>query len=170
MHLTIKMQLSFKEYAKLLLTLTYRKPVMILLITAVIILLVWIVCYHAGISHLPEPTIYQYFTLFLICLVQPIVIYSTIWKNYHSSNLLKEQLEITFTETQIKIRDESFYAEYDWQKIYRVYELKNWYLIYQNNLSAITIPKKAFEHNEWSFISLLKSIPNISINLKNKGA
>jgi hypothetical protein len=29
-----------------------------------------------------------------------------------------------------------------WTKIYKLAEKKNWFLIYQNNLSAILIPKK----------------------------
>lgn len=46
------------------------------------------------------------------------------------------------TEDEIKIRGESFYMEILWSKIYKIVEKKNWFLIYQNNLSAILIPKK----------------------------
>ncbi len=43
---------------------------------------------------------------------------------------------------EIKIRGESFYMEILWSKIYKIVEKKKWFLIYQNNLSAILIPKK----------------------------
>ncbi len=49
---------------------------------------------------------------------------------------------MTLAENEIKIKGESFYMEILWSKIYKIVEKKSWFLIYQNNLSAILIPKK----------------------------
>jgi len=157
----------FKAYVKLLFTLTYRKPIMILLVSVAILLVLWIIDYRLNIFTLPAPSYYQYFTLFLIGIVQPSVIYNNIYKNYHSSSHLKEKLKIEFTPTQIKITGESFYTELAWQKIFKVLELNNWFLIFQNNFSAIIIPKKVLQPNEAEFVALVKSIKGIHTNLKN---
>jgi hypothetical protein len=134
-------------------------------------MLTWIIGYYSNILPLPEPTFYQYTTLFLITIAQPLVIYSTIWKNYHSSSHLKEPTEIELTPKEIKITGESFYTVLLWPKIYKVVELKNWFLIYQNNLSAVIIPKKSFLTGEIEkFRQMLRSIPGLDIQLKEPKA
>jgi hypothetical protein len=55
---------------------------------------------------------------------------------------LRETLDMDLAEDEIRIRGESFYMEILWPKIYKIVEKKKWFLIYQNNLSAILIPKK----------------------------
>jgi len=48
-----------------------------------------------------------------------------------------------------------------------VVELKKWFLVYQNNLSAIIIPKKSFLPNQVEeFKQLLTSIPGLSLSLR----
>lgn len=115
---------------------------MIFLVCFALLMVLWIVLYHLNILNLPEPLIYQYITLLLIAVIQPTVIFTTILRNYYSSNHLRETLDMDLTEDKIKIRGESFYMEILWPKIYKIVEKKNWFLVYQNNLSAILIPKK----------------------------
>lgn len=161
----VKTSVSFKEYAKLLLKLTYRKPIMIVIVFVAFAMLVWIITAGLNIINIPQPTIYQYITLGLITVVQPLVIYHTIWNNYHSSSHLKERLEMELDFTHIHITGESFYTKLTWQKTYKVVELKNWFLIYQNNLSAVIIPKKSFADNQIEeFKKLLKEIPGLDLH------
>jgi len=163
----IKTKVSFKEYVKLLYSLAYRKPIMRLLIGVSVLTLLWIVLFYLHIFDLPKPIIYQYITLLLIAVVQPIVIYSTIWQNYHSSNHLRETLEMELTEEEIKITGESFYMEILWQKMFKIVEEPHWFLIYQNNLSAILIPKKELSSSEITdFKKILKQVPNVPVQLK----
>jgi hypothetical protein len=115
---------------------------MIFLVCFALLLVLWIALYHLDILNLPEPVIYQYITLLLIAVIQPTVIFTTIIRNYYSSNHLRETLDMDLTKYEIKIRGESFYMEILWSKIYKIVEKENWFLIYQNNLSAILIPKK----------------------------
>ncbi|HEU0137583.1 MAG TPA: YcxB family protein [Flavobacterium sp.] len=133
------------------------------LIGVAILLLLWIVLHAVNIFNLPEPVIYQYITLALIVLVQPIVIFTTIRKNYYSSNHLRENLDFELTENKVMIRGESFYMEILWSKIHKVVEMKKWFLIYQNNLSAIIIPKKQLKQSEEDEIRIilkgLKEVP-----------
>jgi hypothetical protein len=163
--MTIKTKISFKEYVLLLYRLTYKKPVMKLLLVVAVAMLVWIVGYYTNILPVPKPTIYQYTTFFLITIVQPTVIYTTIRKNYRSSSHLKEELKIEFTTTEIKMRGDSFYTVLEWAKIYKVQELKDWVLIYQNSLSAVIIPKSSLTGKLREFKHLLQSIRGLTLKL-----
>ena len=165
----IKASVSFNQYLRLLFGLAYRKPIMILLLSIALLLVMWIVTFNFHLLLLPAPVYYQYLTLSLILFIQPLVIYITIRRNYFSSNHLKEKLAIEFTNDEIKIRGDSFYTTLIWMKTYKVVELEKWYLIYQNTLSAILIPKKSFEvGQEQEFKAMLKSIKGIKLHLANK--
>lgn len=167
--MVIKVRVTFKDYLKLMFGLTYRKPIMILLLFVDLVMILWIVGYFFNLLSLPQPTIYQFTTLILISVVQPFVIYITIRRNYQSSNHLGERLEIGITGSEIKIHGQSFYMELKWDKIYKIIEHVNWYLIYQNNLSAIVIPKKAFHKDEEeNFIKILMNTRKVPMHLKEK--
>ena len=161
--MTVVTKVSFKEYVILLYRLTYKKPVMKLLLFVAAVMVVWIVGYYSKILPVPKPAIYQYITFFLITIVQPLVIYNTIRQNYRSSSHLKEQLKIEFTQTEIKMHGDSFYTVLEWAKIYKVQELKDWILIYQNSLSAIIIPKRSLTGKLREFKHLLQSIPGLKL-------
>ncbi|MBI3882879.1 MAG: phosphatase PAP2 family protein [Sphingobacteriales bacterium] len=137
---------------------------MLLILFVDCLMLTWVLGYYGHFLPLPKPTYYQYFTIFLISIVQPIVIYTTIRNNYNSSNHLKEPLEIEFSDQEIKLTGDSFYTVLAWTKIFKVVELKNWFLIYQNNLSAVIIPKKSFSpDDEIEMKRLLRSITSLNL-------
>jgi len=146
--MTIKTKVTFKEYAKLLFGLAYQRPIMKLLVGVAVLILLWILFYYLNLFNLPEPIIYQYLTLGLIVLAQPIVIYTTIRTVYYSSNQISEPLEMQILPEEIKIHGESFYMDVKWEKIFKIIEKPDWFLIYQNSLSAIIIPKKALQESE----------------------
>ena len=133
------------------------------------VMLIWILGYYLHFLALPKPQIYQYITLILISVVQPTVIYWTIKRNYDSSNHLREQLEIELTRNEIKILGESFYTEITWKKVFKIDEKTNWFLIYQNNLSAIIIPKKDFRKPQLEeFKQIVKAITGVPVHLINE--
>ena len=166
--MTIKTKISFTEYLKLLLTLTYRKPMMIVILCVALAMLAWILGYYLHFLPVPKPLIYQYITLALITVIQPLVIFNTIWINYYSSNHLRECLEIEFTSTEIKIHGDSFYLEMTWEKVYQVLELDHWLLFYQNNLNAIIVPKRSFPGEQAEeFKKFLNTIRGVPVHLKN---
>lgn len=165
----IKVRIIFKEYLKLLFGLTYRKPIMIVILFVDLIMITWITLFVLRLNGIPGVTYFQFTTVALITFIQPAVIYNTIRKNYQSAAHLKEKLEMEFTRNLLKIQGESFYTELMWVKTFRVRELKKWFLIYQNNLSAIIIPKKAFtKHQQSEFRDFLKNIPELELHLLNK--
>ncbi len=164
--MTIKTHISFTEYARLLYTLAYRKPFMWLIVAIGAAMWFWIISYYSGWFGFPKPSIYQYITAVLITVIQPAFIFLTIWQNYHSSAHLQESMVVEFTQDLVKLTGKSFYTELGWKRLFRILELKNWYLIYQNNLSAVIIPKKSFGKKCAEFQRLLQAIPGIPKKLK----
>lgn len=155
----VKTKVTFKEYVKLLYGLTYQRPVMKLLVGVAILIILYIIFYFLNILNLPEPVVYQYITLAFITIVQPIVIYTTIHRVYYSSNHICEPLEMEILPKEIKIQGESFYMEVKWDKMFKIVEKSNWFLIYQNSLSAIIIPKNDLQESDIrEFKEILKSV------------
>jgi hypothetical protein len=127
-----------------------------------LVMILWIGVYFSHLFRVPQPKIYQYLTLGMIAVVQPTVIYWTIKRNYESSNHLREPLEINANEKEINITGESFYTEIAWDKVYKIEEEKNWFLVYQNNLSAILISKKDLSEEQLKqFKEILRAIPKV---------
>ena len=59
--------------------------------------------------------------------------------------------------------------EIKWDKVFKIEELADWFLVYQNTLSAVIIHKKDFSSAELEeFISIITAIPNVPVHLKNK--
>lgn len=168
--MVIKVKVSFEEYMKLLYILMYTKPLLIFIVFVDILLLTWIFVYYTSLLDVSEPSYYQFFATLLITVFQPAGFFYIIWRNYRSSNQLTEELEIDLSPTLIKVRGDSFYMELLWEKIYKVVELKNWFLIYQNTLSAVIIPKQSLSPEEQQeFVTLLDTIPsNVRVELKSK--
>lgn len=163
----IKAKISFKEYRNLLFMLTYRKPILKILLCVAFAMVVWILGYYLHFLPVPKPKIYQYITLILIAVVQPITIYLIIKRNYESGNHLKEPLEIEVTRDVIKVQADSFYMEIKWDKLFKIDEHSDWFLIYQNTLSAILIPKKDLDNTQLEeFKRLLTSVPRVPIHFK----
>jgi len=165
----IHTEISFPEYRNLLFKLTYRKPGMRLILAVALLMLIWILVYYFHILRVPEPKIYQYITLGFITLVQPTVIFWTIKQVFDSSTHLGQQLKIELTEDIIKMHGESIYMEIQWNNIFKVDELNTCFLIYQNSLSAIIIPKKDFpEEDHQQLRNIFGTLSDLPVHLKQK--
>jgi hypothetical protein len=164
--MTIKTRISFKEYRTLLFGLAYRKPVMKILLGVDLLTISWILAYYSHLAPVPKPLIYQYVTVILITLVQPGMIYWTIKRNYESSNHLREPLEIKILRTEIQLNGKSFSTQMAWNKVFKIDEQLHWFLVYENTLSAIIIPKKAFTKTELlEFRKILQTIKKVPVHL-----
>jgi hypothetical protein len=165
----ITSRISFKDYAKLLFSLAYKKPMIRVILGVALLLLLWILGYHFHFLPVPNPHIYPFITLALIVVVQPSIIYLTIRQVYYSSNHLQEKLAIALTQEEIRITGESFYLKITWDKIFKIQETKHWYLIYQNNLSAVILHKKDFHgKQENDFRKILSTLERVPIGLKKE--
>ena len=164
----IKTKIRFKDYVKLLYSLAYERTMLRILVLVALLLLLWILFYNFDVLNLPKPLIYQYITFSLIAIGQPAIIFITIWRNYYSSNQLRETLEIELAQEMIKINGESYYMEIEWEKLFKIVEKPNWFLMYQNNLSAIIIPKKDMNATDIvDFRKLLNGLKIVPVELLN---
>lgn len=156
--MTIETKLDFKKYLTLMYTLTFRKPIMILLAIAGLIMFGSSILYFLGYAvPVDSPPYFQLVFGFFIIAFLPFSIYWTSRKNFSSHSRLHEKIIYEFTEEKIKQIGESFFSEIDWTKIYKIMELKNWILIYHNRQVANLIPKESFGDNLPEFKQLVKS-------------
>ena len=167
--ITVKGRIRFKEYVFLMYRLIYKKPLMILVLCAGLLMLAWILAGNFDLMDLPPPPAMPYVACTFILLIQPLLIFFTIKRSFDSNHLIHEPHEITFTRKEIKIRGNSFYTEYFWATTHKVEELKEWFLVYQNYLSATLIHKRYFNKEELrEFKDLLRSIHDLDLNLKDE--
>ncbi len=155
-----------KEYVKLLVGRAYHKPLLRLIVGVGVAMAFWIIGYHMGLSFLPKPQYFQYTTLVLIMIAQPVGIVLTTRKTYRTSGHLQEQVEMEFTPEQIRLRGESYYTELTWANVHKVVELPNWFMIHHNSLTAILLPKRSLQTGqEEEFERLLRSIPGLELDM-----
>ncbi|MFZ1228748.1 MAG: hypothetical protein WAT40_12610 [Saprospiraceae bacterium] len=160
----VKTKISFKEYVKLIYSIAYKKTLLRLLLLVAFLILLWIIFYYLHIFNLPKPIIYQYITLILIVIVQPSLIFVTIWRNYYSSNHLQEALEMEISQKEIKITGKSYYMEVKLENLFKIVEKAKWFLMYQNNLSAIIVSKKDMNSSDLKTIrKIITEIDNVPV-------
>jgi hypothetical protein len=94
-----------------------------------------------------KPPYFQLIFGFAIVALLPFLIYRSAKKNYSTHGRLQERIIYNFTEERITITGETFSSELSWEKTYKIEELRDWILIYQNNIIANIIPKANFGGN-----------------------
>jgi len=164
--MTIETKFDFKSYLRLMYNLTYRKPLMMYLTVSGLMMFIISFLYFLGSNSLfVEPPYFSFvFGLFIIAFL-PFSIYRSAKRNFSSHGRLQEKIIYEFTDEKIRIIGETFNSEMDWEKTYKVLELKNWILIYQNRQIANILPKDSFGENLLGFKDLVKR-KNIRSKLK----
>ena len=162
----IETKLDFKRYLKLMYILSYRKPSMFGLTVFGFLMLVMAISLFFDTNYDSEQFPFSMILFgFVFMAFMPITIYLSAKKNFSTNGRLKEKIVYEFTDEKIKIIGESFNSEMTWGKTYKIVELKNWILIYQNKLDANVIPKESFESNLDDFKEIVKT-KNIKQKLK----
>jgi mRNA-degrading endonuclease YafQ of YafQ-DinJ toxin-antitoxin module len=137
--------IDVKEYIRLIMILTYRRGIIRFLVLLGVIFLVWSIFSLCGGWYFYGTITYAQLTLAIFILFfLPIVFHRRAKMNFNSNERLKENITYIFSEKQITIRGESFQVEMSWEKIYKIEEIKDWLLIYQNRNSANIIPLRYF--------------------------
>jgi len=164
--MTIETKLDLNGYLKLMYTLTYRKPLIIFLTIIGLMMFFGSILYLLGFKiPFDGPPIFQITFGFFITAILPFSVYRSGKKNFFSHGRLHEKIIYEFTEEKIKQVGETFNSEMDWTKIYKIQELKDWILIYQNRQMAFLLPKKSFGDNLYYFKNLVKS-KGVKANLR----
>lgn len=127
--------------------LTYRKWTMKFAMAMGILLFIFSIMYFVGLIEATETPIFPIAFSIVILFVVPISIYFSSKKNYKTHIRLHEEVSYEITDEAIILTGESFNSEMTWDKTYKVVELRNWFLIYQNKIVANIIPKTSVGNN-----------------------
>lgn len=166
-----KSRINFNDYFKLNYILTYKNRWAIYISIVGLLMLAVTVLYYSGLT--PEifakgttPYFQLFFGLFTSIGI-PISIYFMAKKNFKTSERLQEEIEYDFTNEKFKLTGNSFSSEMTWDKTYKIQELKNWYLIYQNRKVANLIPKSNLSTDQIEYLrTFFKTFRNVKLKLK----
>lgn len=122
----------------------YCRPVMLIILVCSILLLVLSIVQLVGIMPVTDMTYYQLFVGILYIGYTPIRIARAIRKNYDSNLRLQEKLQFEFTHEKIVTRGESFTTEMSWDKLNKIVEINNCFLLFADRKQAHFVPKEDF--------------------------
>lgn len=107
------------------------------------------------------------FGIFAI-IILPLSVFWSARKHFHSNARIRETIKYEFTPQTMRVNGDSFQSELEWHKTYKVWEMQDWFLIYQSNLVFNMIPKRFFTTNQLiEFKELLKKSSITKLKLKN---
>ena len=144
-------QINFREYLKLMFHLYYRKPLsIILLIMAIIIssqLLTWLFTgeiYYRNTSN----TFFGILMVVIILIFYPILLFRRFKSNFHTNKMIGLKTSTEFSLEKFSDTTETVYAEVDWSHVYKIEELKSWFLFYQSANTFGFCPKRVFSREQ----------------------
>jgi hypothetical protein len=112
-----------------------------------LICLLSVVAYFFGLGFPTFPNV-EFIVAVGFLVILPLIIYMQGKRNFKTNTRLNEEMKYIFTDDKFYITGESFKSEMTWEKAYKIEELKNWILIYQNWQVANIIPKSAFSDEQ----------------------
>ncbi len=137
----VKTKVSFADYAQLNFSLYYRKPLSMLVALVGFMLLIFAVLSFEDKFHSGQSPIFLCAIGVMVVVVIPFFIYQNSKRNYYSNLRLQEEIEYDFTNDKLKMTGTSFNAELNWDKTYKIEELKKFFLIYGSKQIANLLPK-----------------------------
>lgn len=162
----IETEIDEKMYMKFMFTMSYRKLSTIIPTIIGLIMILTSVLYFAGFNIIyNNPPHLQLVVGIFIVAILPFSIYRSAKKNYPLLGRLQEKIIYEFTDEKIIETGETFSLEMDWDEIWKVEELSDWMLVFQDTGSAIILPKASFGKNLNGFKDLIRS-KNIEAILK----
>lgn len=166
---TIKIQskIELKDYIKLMYKLTYNRPITVFItIIGIFQLLASVLCF-LGVHQIDTEPYFIFILGVFITVFLPFSIYRSSVKTFKSNKRLSEAMQYEFSDEIVKIHGDSFNTEFTWSKIYKILELKDWIIIYQDKLVANILPKKALLPEQLNELkTFMSSLTGVKVNLK----
>jgi len=137
-----KIKITCKEYINLMYSLYYRKPVTILLVIWAFV--VSVRCLTLCFSNFSEyqMEIIAGLVFGLVILVStPLRLRYTWKKQFNSNRRLQENMICELTQEKMVLTGDTFNVDAEWNKSFKIQELKNWFLIYESQSMFNMIPK-----------------------------
>lgn len=137
---TIHTRIELSEYRRVILHTAYQTPLFVFIHFLAVTMLIYYVVIGVG----------DWFVIFLSIFVVylPIGIFRSANSNYRAAKMLHEPVTYEFSLDKIAICGTTFNSTMEWRSLYKIKELKNWFLLYTNKQMAMLIPKRAFSTSE----------------------
>lgn len=154
----IRTKIELKEYIKLIYILSYRQKGTIIVNAICILLCPLIFLHFMGLLTLPSIEILIGLSIVPLLLF-PIMIYFSAKNTFTTHSRIHEEIIYQIDPNQIRIIGESFKAELDCDKLYKIVEVKNWFLFYENQTSAHSIPKRCIGNQKQELRAMIGQQP-----------
>lgn len=144
--MTVKTQITFRDFL-----LFHIESSLLRLIVFLSIFLVFFII-KESVDGSPETDLLRSTSMWFVILLLFMVIrsYFSIKFAFSSNKNIQESITYTFTDEKIRIEGETFDEDFTWNSVYKVKELKDWFLIYQNAQVMSMVPKKFFTREQVS--------------------
>ncbi|MDQ1161244.1 hypothetical protein QE422_001612 [Chryseobacterium sp. SORGH_AS 447] len=166
----IKYKISQKEYIRLMYFLAYRKPIVIvtLLLGFYMIYLDIKIIISGQLNLIPISSIlFNIFILLGTFILYPLWYYYKFRKDYQTNKVISSETTSLFKDDIIQDVAESFTVELAWNNIYKIEELKNWFLFYHSKSTYGFCPKRAMTKDQVSELRNMIKINHIKAKLRN---
>jgi hypothetical protein len=148
----------------------YTKPLILLAhIIITITLVANVIMYLQGE---PQPNFARntYLVIAVTAILLPYSLYSQFIRKYKKNPLLFGNTNYEFSTSKVKMKNSSGGENsMGWEKLHKVKEYKNWFLLYTDKYTAAYIPKKSFQSDEQvqQFRQLVNSKQKLKKSLKS---
>lgn len=156
-------KIEFKDYLSWNIQMILRKPIMLVFPSAILIIL---------FNNLDIILSFDIFSLLYVVVVLLIIIWipirtrKKIRYEFESNKSIQEEITYQFSNEKIEIVGETFHSEVSWTTIFKINELKNWFMIYQGNNTVNLVPKKNFTQQQKQDLRTLITSHNIISKLR----
>lgn len=161
--LKLETQLSWEDLRGFNLYVLYSRWWIILITILGVFMLLSVILHYTQIASIyPYPPTTQIFLGLLFTVFLPVFTIWSAWKQYNSNRRFNEKITYLLDTVWIEVMGESFETKLTWEKIYKVRETKNWFLIYSNKNMANIIPKNSLNQEQiLATRNLIKSIDDL---------
>ncbi|TCC86457.1 YcxB family protein [Pedobacter frigiditerrae] len=162
-------KIEFSDYLKLNYILFYKKIGSILtLLLGIIFITISIIDFFEIYDIIEGYPSYQPVLGLVIVFMMPLGIYFSAKKNFKNYNVLNGANEYQFDNDNLRIIGSNFNSKIKLNSLYKVEELKNWFIIHLAKGSTNLISKKALnEHQILALREIFKKLKNVKIKLEN---
>ncbi len=162
-------KLDFKEYLKANYLINYSRPFMVIMtILGMILILMGLfnLGFHGNLTDKQlwfQLVLGLYFVFFI-----PSILYFKSKKNFNGPGRLTERMLWTTDPEWITVKGESFETKMTWDKMIKVIENKDVFLVYQSKLMAHIVSKKEMTAAQRvGFRNIVKGVLNLKHKLLN---
>ena len=166
-----KAKINFRDFVKTQFYLTYKNRwILYITILSLLILLgtIWKLNDYRISNGVDSMFTFRLFFMQIVLIFLPISVYFLAKRTYNNNHRFKEDITYEISNEYIKFIGESFVSALYWSKVYKIIEVKYFFLIYENSQIANFVSKSTLSQPELIELrNIFKTISVSNIKLKN---